>query len=190
MRLPFFSPSIPGQSVNQALPPNGENKCDRDTGRQLCLLPLRGFYFVSSSRRSASSPFVSFTLFIRNADELKPHSISWVSFLHLFNTLISQFSLHPTTRSLISCGDGKESGGVDWLVLSQGPFGPVFQALQVCVNIPMKPSVVHPNVASHSVTPLLFTSETPAQDICFIRFPFWVYGTFGGACPDPDYSVS
>lgn len=91
---------------------------------------------------------VSFTLFIRNADELKPHSISWVSFLHLFNTLISQFSLHPTTCSLISCSDGKESGGVDWLVLSQGPFGPVFSALQVCVNTLMKPSVVHPNVAS------------------------------------------
>lgn len=128
---------------------------------------------------------VSFTLFIRNADELKLHSVSWVSFLHLFNTLISQFSLHPTTCSLISCSDGKESGSIDWLVLAQGPFGPVFLALQVCVKTPMKPFVVHPNVASYSVASLLFTSKTPAQDICFIRFPFWVYGTFGGACPTP-----
>lgn len=150
------------------------------------MLSLQDFYIISSTSSSASS-LVSFTLFIRNADELKPRSVSWVSFLHLFNTPISHFSLQLTTCSLISCSDGRESTGVDWLVPSQGSFGPVFLALQVCVSTPMKHSVVNPNVASYSVTSLLFMSKTSAQDICFI--PFWVYGTFRGACPDPDFSV-
>lgn len=148
-----------------------------------------GFLFCFLHQSLGFLSFVSFTLFIRNADELKPRSVSWVSFLHLFNTPISHFSLQPTTCSLISCSDGRESTGVDWLVPSQGSFGPVFLALQVCVSTPMKHSVANHNGESYSVTWLLFMSKTPAQDICFIPLPFWLCGTFRRACPDPNYSV-
>lgn len=72
----------------------------------------RSRVFILSPPPVALLPLLSFSLFIRNADELKPHSVSWVSFLHLFNTLISQFCLHPTTCSLISCSDGEESSAV------------------------------------------------------------------------------
>lgn len=41
------------------------------------------------------------------------------------------------------------------------------------------------SLLSYSVTSLLFMSQTPAQDICFIRFPFWVSATFRGANRPP-----
>lgn len=116
-----------------------------------CLLP----FYISLSLRLSLHLLSSHRSLFRSHSSLEMQ-MSWnlgrspgFSFLHLFNTPISN-SLHPTLSLLLSPplflssrGDRKERSSVDWLclqlfqlllVLSLGPFDPVFSSHCVCVH--------------------------------------------------------
>ena len=59
---------------------------------------------------------------------------------HFYTSSTLQPLASPSIRALVlsSRVDGNGSAAADWLLPSQGPFGPVFLALHMCVNAPVQ----------------------------------------------------
>lgn len=142
---------------------------------------------VSSTRRCFSSASLS-PSFIRNADEPKPRSG-----FHFYTSLTLQSLASPSIRPLVLSSHAVIEKQAPVLIGSfplRVQFGPVFLALHACARQRSREASCPDSPLSRSVTSPLFTSKTPAQDVSFIRFPFWVCATVRGAGPDPDLCAS